>query len=160
MSAVFRFSSPEMDSIIIGVIGLIAAGLALFIGRRFLGQISESSDETSADLSLPKITLPSERERRNTPRRQGSSVKAFLADDSDLAPTEVWVANRSLGGLCLLSEAPVEVGSQLRVRPYNSTNSLPWTPVRVCSCHQERDGWMIHCQFNHLPPTNVLLLFG
>jgi hypothetical protein len=99
-------------------------------------------------------------ERRTSPRRGGSCVAAHLTDDSDIEPVEVWVMNRSLGGLCLLTEAPVTVGSRLRVRPRHASGRQFWTPVRVCACRRHREGWTVHCQFLQVPPMNVLLLFG
>ena len=68
--------------------------------------------------------------------------------------------DRSLGGLCLLAQAPVEGGSRLRVRPVHASGDQIWTPVRVRSCNRNREGWLVHCQFLQIPPMNVLLLFG
>jgi len=157
MSAAFSFLPPVMEIAIVAIIGVGAAGLALLVGWRFLERVTtEASDETSADFALPGITS----ERRNAPRRRGNYVKAHLTDDSDMEPTDVWVVDRSIGGLCLLTQVPLEIGSQLRVRPSITSSTLPWASVRICSCRQDRDGWMVHCQFMHLPPMNVLLLFG
>lgn len=160
MSALFNYFPFTEQFVAIVATGLVAAGSALFVGRYLArpGRRGEGaeSDDTKADFALPGIN----KERRHAPRRRGSCVVAHLADDSDMAPTEVWVIDRSLGGLCLLSEVPVEVGSQLRVRPYAPSGSALWTSVRVCSCLRERDGWMVHCQFIKVPPMNVLLLFG
>jgi hypothetical protein len=143
----------------VAVVGLTAAGFALFLGRRLLGRLDGSASVplTSATVELAMPGPGSE--RRTSARRRGSSVAAFLADDSDLEPTEVWVVDRSLGGVCLLAEAPVEVGSQLRVRPRHASGPQ-WTSVRVRFCRRDRNGWMVHCQFLQMPPTNVMLLFG
>lgn len=139
-------------------VGLGTAGLALLVGRRLLAAPAEPAGDGSAPFI--RLAVPgSAAERRTSLRRRGNCVAAHLADDSDAGPAEVWVVDRSLGGLCLLGEAPVPAGSQLRVRPRHVSDPQ-WTPIRVRSCHRDRDGWMLHCQFLHMPPTNVMLLFG
>jgi hypothetical protein len=144
----------------IAAVGLSTAGLALLVGRRFLAAPGDGSSGVRPLSGLDVALSASANDRRTAPRRRGNCVAAYLADDSDCEPTEVWVVDRSLGGVCLLAESPVDVGSHLRVRPHHASGSQLWTPVRVRSCNRDREGWMIHCQFLTLPPMNVLLLYG
>jgi hypothetical protein len=148
---------PEVASI--AAVGLGTAGAALLVGRRFLKSFDRRIDELGSQAALHLAMPGLANERRTSPRRRGSCVAAHLTDDSDGEPAEVWVVDRSLGGVCLLGEAPVAVGSQLRVRPRHASDPH-WTPIRVRGCQRDRDGWMIHCQFLQIPPMNVLLLFG
>jgi hypothetical protein len=160
MSYPFGLPLSFGEAVSIAAIGLGTAGLALFLGRRMFGHVDDPSDDGMAVVSV-RIAMPgSGEERRTSPRRRGNCVAAHLCDDSDLAPTEVWVVDRSVGGLCLLAEAPVAIGSQLRVRPRHVSGGQIWTPVRICSCHRDREGWLVHCQFLQVPPMNVLLLYG
>jgi hypothetical protein len=148
------------EAVSVAAVGVSAAGLALFFGKRLLRPPEDSGDGEQPtgriDFALPSSPV----ERRTSPRRRGNAVAAHLADDSDATPAEVWVVDRSLGGLCLLAEMPVEAGSRLRVRPRHTSGNAIWTPIRVRSCHRDREGWMLHCQFLQIPPMNVLLLFG
>jgi hypothetical protein len=155
------FGLIELSGEVISVaaVGIGTAGLALFLGRRLFGHGADKHApglRTTFEISLPVA----DHERRFAPRRKGNCVAAHISDDSDLAPAEVWVLDRSLGGLCLLADAPVESGSHLRVRPRHASGDQFWTPIRVCSCHREGEGWMVHCQFLQIPPMNVLLLYG
>jgi PilZ domain len=160
MTHTFGLPLSVGEAVSVAAIGVSTAGLALLFGRRLftppqdLPQVGETASQV--DMALPG----SGQERRNAPRRRGNCVAAHLSDDSDSTPAEVWVVDRSLGGLCLLAEAPVEVGSRLRVRPRHASGSQIWTPVRVRSCQRDREGWLLHCQFLQIPPMNVLLLYG
>jgi hypothetical protein len=147
------------EAVSVAAVGIGTAGLALFLGRRFLVNPDEKTADGQDSSSIGNVVFGSGAERRTTPRRRGSSVAAQLAVASDLDPIEVWVVDRSLGGLCLLSDTPVDNGSRLRVRPCRPADQ-PWTQVRVRSCNHDREGWTVHCQFLHVPPMNVLLLFG
>jgi hypothetical protein len=148
------------EAVSVAAVGVSAAGLALFFGKRLLWPPDEQPANrelaSQVQTSLPMSAI----ERRTAPRRRGNAVAAHLADDTDSLPAEVWVIDRSLGGLCLLAEVPIEVGSRLRVRPRHASGNAIWTPIRIRACHRDREGWMLHCQFLQIPPMNVLLLFG
>jgi hypothetical protein len=148
------------EAMSVAAVGLGTAGLALFLGRRLLNRLPATTG-TGARPSTFEFSLPlAAQERRFSPRRRGNCVAAHLGDDSDMEPTEVWVIDRSLGGLCLLADAPVQSGSHLRVRPRHVSGDHLWTPIRVCACNRDREGWMVHCQFLQVPPMNVLLMYG
>ena len=156
----FGLSLSLEEAVSTAAVGLGTAGLALLFGRRLFGRpeapLEEESDQVRAIFDKP--LAPDE--RRTAPRRRGNYVAAHLSDGTDDEPVEVWVIDRSLGGLCLLADGPIEVGSQLRVRPRHVSGYQIWTPVRVRACRQNREGWTIHCQFLQVPPMNVLLLYG
>jgi hypothetical protein len=148
------------EAVSVAAVGVSATGLALFFGKRLLwppeDQPLDGELASQVHNSLPTSAM----ERRTAPRRRGNSVAAHLTDDTDGEPAEVWVIDRSLGGLCVLAEMPVDVGSQLRVRPRHASGNAIWTPIRIRACHRDREGWLLHCQFLQIPPMNVLLLFG
>lgn len=149
------------DGVSVVAIGLGVAGFALLAGRRLLGVGARPPDDDKEESpAIGVALLGAGAERRTMTRRRGNFVPAQVADDSDMAPTPVWVIDRSLGGVCLMADAPVVTGSHLRVRPNVSGGTAPWTPVRVCICRRQQDNWMLHCQFLRPLPTNIMLLFG
>ncbi len=160
MSYLFGVPLSPGEAASVAAVGLGTAGFALVVGRRFFRRPAASlaGERPSSDPAPPQLSSYSE--RRSCPRRRGNFVAAQLADDSDVDPAEVWVVDRSLGGLCLLVDAPIDVGSRLRVRPRQAGGSTNWIPVNVRACNRDADGWLIHCQFLRVPPTNVMLLFG
>jgi hypothetical protein len=158
MSHLFGRPLTLAEGIEAAAVGLATASFALFLGRRYLGRAMALPAGSRPDMHLQSAM--SGQDRRTAPRRRGNSIAAHLADDSDASPAEVWVMDRSLGGLCLLAEAPVEIGSRLRVRPVSASGSNVWTPIRVRGCNRDREGWLVRCQFLQVPPMNVLLLFG
>jgi hypothetical protein len=148
------------EAVCVVAVGLGTAGLSLLLGRRLFRRSEQAAAKAGGSPRIEAALMGPGEERRTSPRRSGNCVAAHLTDDSDNEPVEVWVMDRSLGGLCLLAEAPVAVGSRLRVRPRHASGRQFWTPIRVCACRRNREGWSVHCQFLQVPPMNVLLLFG
>jgi serine/threonine protein kinase len=100
-------------------------------------------------------------DQRTAPRRGGNLVPVLVSDA--LAPEEPlrgWVLDRSTGGLGLLVEDAVEIGSIVRVRPDRSDVAAHWVPVRVVHCRPERIRWRVGCQFVEKPTWAVLSTFG
>jgi hypothetical protein len=158
--SLFGFPLTIGELVAVAAVGLGTMGFALYLGRRLFIRGEVVPLLTRPDVSLQSAIPGLGVERRTSARRKGSSVAAHLSDDGDSTPAEVWVMDRSLGGLCLLAEAPVAVGSRLRVRPLHASGDQIWSPIRVCACRRDGEGWLIHCQFLQIPPMNVLLLFG
>src|SRR5262245_54070237 len=90
----------------IAAIGVGVSCLAFVVGRRFLTpRPAEEPPETPPeDVYMDGGRL----ERRAAPRRRGNSVEVFLAEAPDREKVHGWVVNRSVGGLCLVVEKPVE----------------------------------------------------
>ena len=100
-------------------------------------------------------------EKRVALRRQGSPVVVLISDAAGRAPPRRGtVLDRSVGGLGLELEDPVEVGSIISVRPERSNTLIPWVQVEVRSCRRADFGWQLGCQFVKSPPSSVLWLFG
>ena len=162
MTLLFGVPLSTGEAAAVAATGLATAGLALLAGRRLLWRAPVSTPDSRFDLEdePPGLTSTSTGERRTSLRRRGNFVAADLTDGGDEEPLRVWVVDRSLGGLCLLVEAPIDAGSELHVRPQHASGAAQWIPIRVRSCQRDREGWMVHCQFLKLPPMNVMLLFG
>lgn len=153
----------------IPVIGMLVAGLAFLMGRRWLVARPEPPKAMPAEppSPTPLVTMmtlnPSQpqRDRRAAPRRKaGSRVEVYLTDDPKEPPIVAWVVDRSMGGLCLIVEKPLKEGSVLNVRPRQAPQTAPWTAIEIRSCRCDGDEWEIGCRFLKPPQWNDLLLFG
>jgi serine/threonine-protein kinase len=100
-------------------------------------------------------------ERRAHPRRAGNPTSVLMADHPNAAePLRAWVINRCQGGLGLLVEEALEIGTDVYVRPTDEIYVNLWVPVRVIYCFQERVRWRIGCQFLQPISWNDLRAFG
>lgn len=100
-------------------------------------------------------------ERRKAARRRGEAVHLTIATDTD-PPEEIGealVLDRSMGGLGLAVETPLEIGARLRARP-RASSDLPWSRLEVKSCHPEQKYWKLSCRFVQLPDWNVIRALG
>jgi hypothetical protein len=166
----FQLNPTTLGAWAVPAIGLVATGLAFAVGVAVLnrrpGRARRSRGGAGPDAANPEANPDpflqgSSSERRVAARRVGNMVAVSVTDgDGQGTPVEGWVADRSVGGLCLRLDSPAGVGSILNVRPRDSSSVVPWTQVEVKSCRQESDGWEIGCQFVRTPPWSVLLLFG
>lgn len=156
---------------VVPVIGVVATGLAFAVGvavlQRRPGRAArppagaQPEPAASPQASPDPFIQGSMSERRIAARRGGSLVAVSVTDADAQGPAvDGWVSDRSVGGLCLLLDAPVGAGSLLNVRPRGRPAVAPWTRVEVKSCRQKGRGWAIGCQFIRTPPWSVLLLFG
>jgi hypothetical protein len=118
----------------------------------------------ASEAALQAKTDPFEKgsfgERRVALRRSGSMVKVAVADEKLESLVPGWVVDRSMGGLGVLLERPLESGLVLHVRPWDGGDMAPWVQVTVRSCQPEEGRWKAGCQFVKTPPWSVMLLFG
>jgi hypothetical protein len=153
---------PQRDYLIVGVIGLLCAGLIVMLGRFLLGKRRPPP--------LPPRDQPATRdpflygsatERRTALRRAGNPVEVFVAwPGGEANPAQGWVLDRSVGGLCLMLDREAPPGTPLKVLTCSAPRGTPWTEVEVKSCRPQDKGWEIGCQFVKTPSWNVMLLFG
>lgn len=100
-------------------------------------------------------------DRRRHPRRRGGEIRVLLSDHkAEAPPFEGAVEDRSSGGLCLAASRFVPAGSMMSVRPVNAPDLVPWIQVEVVYCTQRDKVWILGCQFTHLVPWSVRVLFG
>jgi hypothetical protein len=105
--------------------------------------------------------VPSGKERRATPRRQGNLVSVTLTGGKSDDPTaDGWVMNRSGGGLCLLVDEEISPGTVLTVTPNLGPTTFEWIQVEVKSCRPERNSWLLGCQFLEKLSWDDLRPFG
>src|SRR5262245_36062663 len=141
-------------------VAAVVAAVAWLVGRRlFVPHAADAqggSDEPPEVTFLRGFTL----ERRATPRRRGNEVEIQLCDEAGGTPFPAWVTDRSIGGLCVLVERPLDEGARMKLRPKNPPEALPWVPVLIRNIRNEEGLWEVGCQFVGTPPYNILLSFG
>jgi hypothetical protein len=143
-------------------IGFVVACCAFIWGRRLVGR-PKSEAPPAAPPAPPPVDVflhGSARERRSAPRRAGNTVEIALSRGAGQLPVHGWVVNRSVGGLCLMVDEPVQEGASLQVRPRTASDATPWIPVEIRSCQPGNGSWEVHCRFLQTPQYNILLLFG
>jgi hypothetical protein len=163
MNSVLRFLTDQPW--IIPVIGVLVASLAFLVGRRWFIPRPAPKPQKPADESLSMLTTanlkPPQPDRRSAPRRkEGNRVEVFLTDETRPEPLFGWVIDRSLGGLCLNVEKPLNEGTILNVRPRKAPKTAPWIAIEIRSCRPEGSEWEVGCRFLKQPQWNDLLLFG
>lgn len=102
----------------------------------------------------------SARERRSEQRRRGNLKSVQVRAEENAEPFEGWVLDRSPGGLGLLVDEQMPVGTVLSVRPHRCSPKFPWIPVEVRSCRPHQQSWNLGCQFLQRVSWNELRLFG
>jgi hypothetical protein len=75
-------------------------------------------------------------------------------------PSQGWVLDRSMGGMCLQTSVEFNPGTQLAVLPVNAPTMTPWVDIEVRTCREIKDGFELGCQFIKTPNWSILLMFG
>jgi hypothetical protein len=145
------------------VIGVSVSGLALVVGRFFLGRKRRSASVGSDTIEehYDPFVEGSKTERRSSVRRRGNPVAILIGDskgEKELA--RGWVIDRSMGGLCLSCDVPLESGEVVTVKPVSAPGSVFWTQVEVRGCRHSNDAYEVGCRFVKTPSWNQLLYFG
>src|SRR5579871_5436437 len=144
----------------IPVIGALSAGLAFLVGRRYL--VRPSPEPAAPEMRPDSTNLvtaclrKSDPDRRGAPRRKGNRIEVYLIDDPKRPPLHGWIVDRSMGGLCVIVEKPLEAGTVLNVRPRKAPQTAPWIPIEVRSCRPDEGEWEIGCKFVGTPQWNDL----
>lgn len=100
-------------------------------------------------------------ERRLSPRRRKLlRVLLIHAGSSSKVPFPGWVVDRSLGGMCLSVDHPIDAGEILIVRRPNAPDKTPWVELCVQSLRTKEDTWEIGCSFVRTPTWEILIQFG
>jgi hypothetical protein len=164
--ALFAINFSSRDSLFALALGLLAGllvGLLLVIWSRTPRSSSAESDD---GLRLRPVRDPfihgGTKERRTALRRKGTHVEVQLRDrDAKIDRGTGWVIDRSVGGLCVTLDEPIEEKQKLCIRPVKAPDTIPWLLIEVKSCRRSKEGrWELGCQFVRLPTWNVLMLFG
>jgi serine/threonine protein kinase len=99
---------------------------------------------------------------RRAHARRGGNLTAVLAaaDPKGKDVNKGYVLDRSATGLGLLLADPLEIGTQIYVRPDQPQHATRWTVAKVIYCFQERIRWRVGCAFTRELKWDELRLFG
>ena len=88
-------------------------------------------------------------------------MRIFISDAAaQEKPFEGWIVDRSVGGIRLSVQRPVDPDTLMSIRACDAPDTIPWTQVRVIRCRSHGHYFEWGCQFPRTPPWNVMLLFG
>jgi hypothetical protein len=162
----FVFATPAnwvswpLLGVLLGVL-LGGAGSLLYL----LFQRNQSGDKPRPPRGIrrvPESPLPvATRERRTSLRRKGQPIVVQIRDAE--AAAEVGrgqIVDRSLGGVCLGVDDPIDEGTMLTIRPARAPDSVGWLPVVVKSCREKAGSWELGCEFLQQPSWHILMHFG
>lgn len=142
------------------MVGLGVGTLAFLVGRSMIRADRADKGEDSPAVPLETLEMHCARDRRFDLRRRGNPIEVDLFDPLGKIPALLGnVVDRSRGGIALLMQQELPIGLVVNARPRTSSTNYS-VPVEVRSCRRNRDGWVVGCQFQQIPPWNVLLLFG
>jgi hypothetical protein len=114
--------------------------------------------DPSSSSSTPASTESAD--RRSWPRRK-RAIQVVLQEAGGAGePFPAWVMDRSIGGLGLSIDQPVEAGTILRVRRPTAPADIPWVEIQVKSVRIKETTWEIGCQFTRSLTFDVLMQFG
>ena len=100
-------------------------------------------------------------DRRTSVRREGTPVKIVINSSAFKGGTGTgYVLDRSTGGLRIAMEAGMAPGSTLQIRASHAPETIPWVTVIIRNCKDAGAHYEVGCEFEKMPPWNVLLLFG
>ncbi|HYV39622.1 MAG TPA: PilZ domain-containing protein [Gemmataceae bacterium] len=157
-------TSPWLGvSFVVPVAVGLAAGLGVVGFIHFIWR-----PRRAAALAAPKEEQPSDpfihgsqMEQRKSFRRIGNPIGVLIIDQSRPGePMKGQVINRSVGGLCILMDRPIEADTPLTVRPTNAPHIAPWVAVVAKNSREGEMGIEVGCQFVKTPPWPVLMMFG
>jgi serine/threonine protein kinase len=111
--------------------------------------------------AAPAVSKPTRKERRRTVRRAGNPVSVVVTNaEARSESLSGWVLNRSSGGLGLLVDETLALGTLVSVQPARSSLGQRALAVRIIYCIPERASWRIGCQFVQKPSYEEMRLFG
>jgi hypothetical protein len=91
----------------------------------------------------------------------GRPVSVKVSDGmADSEPLSGWVIDRPTGGLRILVDEPMPVGTVISIRPTKEHPQNQWVNVSVKTCRPERNSYVIHVQFTERPPWAVMNLLN
>jgi hypothetical protein len=151
---------PDLAIWSVPVAGGLVCGVAYLVGRKLLTPAPAATE--AGDVLLPGSVVFEgvSRDRRSAPRRKGSTVEVAISLAEGQPNLRGWVIDRSMGGLCLMSEEAIAEGAVVRVRPRTQNETMPWTDITVRSCRRDGSHYELGCQFHRTPNWNLLLQFG
>jgi hypothetical protein len=79
-------------------------------------------------------------------RRKGRPTRVWLRADEE-EPFLCWVTDRSRGGLAIVVDRLVPIGTPISVLPADAPADSPWPTLEVRNCRRKGNRWQLGCQF-------------
>jgi hypothetical protein len=164
--ALFGFDQIPWGLMIPVTAGLAATGMAFVLSRFLLSGARRPPTPPSEPSPQPApghdpFVAGSQTEQRAAHRRGGHPISVQLTPQGHEGPvTRGWVVDRSMGGLLLMVDDAVPVGTVSTVRAIKASTTTPGVDIEIKSCRQMKDQWELGCRFVKTPPWSVLLSFG
>jgi len=167
MMAFVGFGSSLHTALLLGLLAFALTGLVGSVvllrqprKRRRTTQVQAKKRTGAFNVSDP-FSQGSYQERRGSLRRRGKFVAVVVVDGhTKKTLTEGSVLDRSMGGLCLHVEDPLEPGQLVKIKPSNQHEAVDWVWAEIRSCQEERQGYKVGCQFTKAASYSTLLQFG
>jgi|SRR5712692_9651017 len=122
--------------------------------------VGQAVAEVDSSSSASTAASTESADRRSWPRRK-RAIQVVLQEAGGAGePFPAWVMDRSIGGLGLSIDQPVEAGTILRVRRPTASADIPWVEIQVKSVRIKETTWEIGCQFTRSLTFDVLMQFG
>jgi hypothetical protein len=106
----------------------------------------------------PPVIATGVDDRRSSPRKK-KLLKIIIRDESTGEIFGGWVLDRSLGGMCLSIQRPIEEASLLAIRRPSAPESTPWVEMRVRNVRERESTWELGCEYIRTPPWEILVQF-
>jgi PilZ domain len=144
------------------VVGISVVGFIHYLTRqRRVAQQQAAATVKEEEKKQDPFEHGSAAESRKSFRRIGNPVEVQIVDrEKEGPPFTGYVINRSVGGVCIQIEKPLQPQNNLTIRPTNAPHIAPWVEVVVKNCRQGEIGYEIGCQFIKTPPWPILMMFG
>jgi hypothetical protein len=157
--------SPENMQYALPLAVGLGVGLLIVIflrsGRRKPAEFEQAKPNVRSShwVNTPGAGDPAE--RRSSVRREGTPVKVVIQSNAFKSGSATgYVLDRSTGGLRIAIESGMAPGSTLQIRASHAPETIPSVTVIVRNCKDCGDHFEVGCEFDKMPPWNVLLLFG
>lgn len=122
--------------------------------------LDEIQPAPAAEQQRPKAS-PFELDDPDENKAGGKPVSVLISDGTiSEEPLSGWVIERPAGGLKILCDDELHVGTVIGVRPNRAHPDAQWINVSVKNVRPERNSFVVTCQFVERPPWNALALFN
>src|SRR5438128_10473362 len=112
---------------VVPVVGLLSAGLVFALTKLLSRQPNLAEVASTVPQGPDPFEGGSLTERRTAPRRTGRPLRVLINDDTMQSKAfEGWVMDRSMGGLCIMTDRSINRNIVLNVRAAEADESVPW----------------------------------
>jgi hypothetical protein len=128
----------------------------------YFGEPSQGGGDAEGSATGEIGDAPSPFELEEPSDKVGGKPVSVMISDNSLSdePMSGWVLDRPQGGLKILVDDDIKVGTVIGVRPTREHPDAQWINVSVKSSKPERSSFVIVCSFVERPPWKALAQFN